>query len=182
MARRRRVAAPCGVTAWRDCSPPQSPSPWPSPSVSSSTTRRVVASTCIASTPTTSWCASWQLTGFDVDYVHAAGSWLSDRDGRRYLDFLAGFGVFALGRCHPAIDRALARRRRLLDLPNLVQMECSPLAGLLAEALVARMPHDGYRCFFTNSGAESVETVAQVRRAARPDGHACSSPTTRSTA
>jgi ornithine--oxo-acid transaminase len=53
-----------------------------------------------------------------------------------------------------------------LALPNLVQMECSPLSGLLAEALVARMPHDGYRCFFTNSGAESVETVLKYARCA----------------
>src|SRR5712671_2196963 len=53
-----------------------------------------------------------------------------------------------------------------LELPNLVQMECQPLSGLLAEALVARMPHDGFRCFFTNSGAESVETVIKYVRCA----------------
>jgi len=103
--------------------------------------------------------------GFDAEYVRAEGAYLYDRDGRRYLDFLAGFGVFALGRWHPAIDRAL---RDVVDCspPNLVQMECGPLAGLLAEALVARMPHDGYRCFFTNSGAESVETVLKYVRCA----------------
>ena len=103
--------------------------------------------------------------GFDADYVRAEGAWLYDRAGRRYLDFLAGFGVFALGRWHPAIDRAL---RDVVDLspPTLVQMECGPLAGLLAEALVARMPNDGYRCFFTNSGAESVETALKYARCA----------------
>jgi len=103
--------------------------------------------------------------GFDADYVRAEGAYLYDRDGRRYLDFLAGFGVFALGRWHPAIDRAL---RDVVDCtpPNLVQMECGPLAGLLAEALVARMPHDNYRCFFTNSGSESVETVLKYVRCA----------------
>ena len=45
--------------------------------------------------------------GFDADYVRAEGAYLFDRDGRRYLDFLAGFGVFALGRCHPVIEQAL---------------------------------------------------------------------------
>ena len=103
--------------------------------------------------------------GFDADYVRADGAYLFDRDGRRYLDFLAGFGVFALGRCHPAIEQAL-RDAMALELPNLVQMECSPLSGLLAEALVARMPNDAYRCFFTNSGAESVETVLKYVRCA----------------
>jgi ornithine--oxo-acid transaminase len=103
--------------------------------------------------------------GFDADYVRAEGAYLFDRDGRRYLDFLSGFGVFALGRCHPGIEQAL---RDAMDcaLPNLVQMECSPLSGLLAEALVARMPSDDYRCFFTNSGAESVETVLKYVRCA----------------
>jgi ornithine--oxo-acid transaminase len=53
-----------------------------------------------------------------------------------------------------------------LALPNLVQMECAPLSGLLAEALVKRMPADDYRCFFTNSGAESVETAIKYARCA----------------
>jgi ornithine--oxo-acid transaminase len=73
--------------------------------------------------------------------------------------------VFALGRCHPAVEQAI-RDAMACELPNLVQMECQPLAGLLAEALVARMPNDSYRCFFTNSGAESVETAIKFVRCA----------------
>ena len=103
--------------------------------------------------------------GFDREYVRAEGPYLFDRDGNRYLDLLAGFGVFALGRCHPAIENAL-RDAIGAELPNLVQMDCPPLAGLLAEALVARMPNDSYRCFFTNSGAESIETVLKFARGA----------------
>jgi ornithine--oxo-acid transaminase len=107
--------------------------------------------------------------GFDRDYVRAEGAYLFDRGGARYLDFLAGFGVFALGRCHPGIEQAL-RDAIGLELPNLVQMECQPLSGLLAEALVARMPNDSYRCFFTNSGAEAVETVLKFVRCATGRG------------
>jgi ornithine--oxo-acid transaminase len=107
--------------------------------------------------------------GFDRDYVRAEGAYLFDRSGARYLDFLAGFGVFALGRCHPVIEQAL-RDAIGLELPNLVQMECQPLSGLLAEALVARMPNDSYRCFFTNSGAEAVETVLKFVRCATGRG------------
>ena len=103
--------------------------------------------------------------GFDREYVRAEGPYLFDRDGNRYLDLLAGFGVFALGRCHPAIENAL-RDAIGAQLPNLVQMDCPPLAGLLAEALVARMPNDSYRCFFTNSGSESIETVLKFARGA----------------
>jgi acetylornithine/succinyldiaminopimelate/putrescine aminotransferase len=107
--------------------------------------------------------------GFDRDYVRAEGAYLFDREGARYLDFLSGFGVFALGRCHPAIEQAL-RDAMSLELPNLVQMECQPLSGLLAEALVSRMPNDAYRCFFTNSGAEAVETVIKFVRCATGRG------------
>ena len=103
--------------------------------------------------------------GFDRDYVRAEGAYLYDRDGNRYLDFLSGFGVFALGRCHPVIEQSL-RDAMGASLPNLVQMECGPLAGLLAEALVARMPASDYRVFFANSGAESVETVLKYARCA----------------
>ncbi len=103
--------------------------------------------------------------GFDRDYVRGEGAWLFDREGNRYLDFLAGFGVFALGRCHPAIEQAL-HDAIACALPNLVQMECQPLSGLLAEALVARMPDASYRCFFTNSGAESIETALKFARCA----------------
>src|SRR6266540_7460509 len=92
--------------------------------------------------------------GFDREWVRGEGPYLVDNAGNAYLDFLAGFGVFALGRCHPVIEQALQDAMEA-DLPNLVQMDCPPLAGLLAEALVARMPDDAYRCFFTNSGAES---------------------------
>jgi acetylornithine/succinyldiaminopimelate/putrescine aminotransferase len=103
--------------------------------------------------------------GFDRDYVRAEGAYLFDRAGKRYLDFLAGFGVFALGRCHPVIEQAL-RDAIALSYPSLVQFECPPLSGLLAEALVQRMPADDYRVFFTNSGAESVETVLKYVRCA----------------
>jgi ornithine--oxo-acid transaminase len=103
--------------------------------------------------------------GFDREWVRAEGPYLFDRDGTAYLDFLAGFGVFALGRCHPVIEQSLQDAMEA-DLPNLVQMDCPPLAGLLAEALVARMPDAAYRCFFTNSGAESIETVLKFARGA----------------
>jgi acetylornithine/succinyldiaminopimelate/putrescine aminotransferase len=103
--------------------------------------------------------------GFDRDWVRAEGAYLFDRNGDRYLDLLAGFGVFALGRCHPAIEQAL-REAIAGSIPSLVQMECAPLPGLLAEALVARMPNPEYRVFFTNSGAESVETAIKYARCA----------------
>jgi ornithine--oxo-acid transaminase len=101
--------------------------------------------------------------GFDRQYVRAEGSYLIDDRGDRYLDFLSGFGVFALGRSHPVIKDALHQALEA-DLPNLVQLDCALLPGLLAQALVERSPAPIQRVFFVNSGAEAVETAIKFAR------------------
>ena len=102
--------------------------------------------------------------GYDVGFCRGRGQYLYDRDDNRYLDMLSGFGVFALGRNHPSIRDAL---KSVLDadLPNLVQMDVSTLAGILAERLLALVPHLD-KVFFANSGAESVEAAIKFARAA----------------
>jgi ornithine--oxo-acid transaminase len=101
--------------------------------------------------------------GTDRFYERGEGCYLYDRDGERYLDFLAGFGVYALGRSHPVVKKALHDALDM-DLPNLVQLDCALLPGLLAEALVGRM-HEGIeRCFFSNSGAEAIETAIKFSK------------------
>ena len=102
--------------------------------------------------------------GYDVGFCKGRGQYLYDRDGNRYLDMLSGFGVFALGRNHAAI-RAALKSVLDADLPNLVQMDVSTLAGLLAERLLALVPHLD-KVFFANSGAESVEAAIKFARAA----------------
>jgi ornithine--oxo-acid transaminase len=103
--------------------------------------------------------------GFDQFYVRGQGSYLFDPDGNRYLDFLSGFGVYALGRSHPALKAALHQAIDL-DLPNMVQMDCALLPGLLAEQLVARCEGEINRVFFCNSGAEAIESAIKFSRQA----------------
>src|SRR5215469_3683798 len=101
--------------------------------------------------------------GFDRNYVRGEGCYLYDDRGTRYLDFLSGFGVYALGRSHPAVKAALHEALDL-DLPNMVQMDCALLPGLLSEQLVGRA-HEGInRVFFCNSGAESIEAAIKFAR------------------
>jgi ornithine--oxo-acid transaminase len=69
--------------------------------------------------------------GYDVGFCKGRGQYLYDRQDTRYLDLLSGFGVFAVGRNHPVIRRAL-KSALDADLPNLVQMDVSVLAGILA--------------------------------------------------
>jgi ornithine--oxo-acid transaminase len=102
--------------------------------------------------------------GYDVGFCKGRGQYLYDRDDSRYLDMLSGFGVFAVGRNHPAI-RAALKSVLDADLPNLVQMDVSTLAGLLAKRLLALVPHLD-KVFFANSGAESVEAAIKFARAA----------------
>src|SRR6476620_6676036 len=45
--------------------------------------------------------------GFDRCYVRGQGAHLWDTNGTKYLDLLSGYGVFALGRNHPEVRRAL---------------------------------------------------------------------------
>jgi len=102
--------------------------------------------------------------GYDVGFCRGNGQYLYDREGARYLDLLSGFGVFAIGRNHAALREAL---KSVLEseLPNLVQMDVSTLAGILAERLLARVPYLD-KVFFANSGAESVEAAIKFARAA----------------
>ena len=102
--------------------------------------------------------------GYDVGFCRGDGQYLYDRDGNRYLDMLSGFGVFAIGRNHPALRDAL---KSVLDsdLPNLVQMDVSTLAGILAERLLAHVPYLD-KVFFLNSGSEAVEAAIKFARAA----------------
>ena len=103
--------------------------------------------------------------GFNRTYVRGEGCYLYDAEGERYLDFLSGFGVYALGRSHPAVKAALHQALDL-DLPNMVQMDCALLPGLLAKELVSRA-HPGIgRVFFCNSGAEADEAAIKFARAA----------------
>ncbi|HLN17957.1 MAG TPA: aspartate aminotransferase family protein [Acidimicrobiales bacterium] len=103
--------------------------------------------------------------GFDRFYVRGEGCYLYDAAGERYLDMLSGFGVYALGRSHPVLKEALHRAVDL-DLPNMIQIDCALLPGLLAEELVARTHPGIQRVFFCNSGAEAVEAAIKFARAA----------------
>jgi ornithine--oxo-acid transaminase len=100
--------------------------------------------------------------GFDAGFVSGRGQYLYDRDDARYLDLLSGFGAFAIGRNHPALRTAL---KGVLDsdLPNLVQLDVSVLAGILAERLLAKTPYLD-KAFFCNSGSEAVEAAIKFAR------------------
>src|SRR6202171_4887850 len=109
--------------------------------------------------------AAQRVIGFDKVYARAEGAYLYDMDNAAYLDFLSGYSVFNIGRNHPAVKQAI-RDVLDLDLPNMVQMDCSLMSGLLAEALLKKCPPHLNAVFFCNSGTEAVEGAIKFARAA----------------
>jgi acetylornithine/succinyldiaminopimelate/putrescine aminotransferase len=109
--------------------------------------------------------AAQRVIGFDKIYARAEGAYLYDMDNAAYLDFLSGYSVFNIGRNHPVVKQAI-RDVLDLDLPNMVQMDCSLLSGLLAEAITKRTPAHLDAVFFCNSGTEAIEGALKFARAA----------------
>ncbi len=88
------------------------------------------------------------------------GVYLYDTDGKKYLDFSAGIGVFALGYNNTEYNDALKTQiDKLLHTSNYYYNEPATLA---AEAFVKASGMD--RVFFTNSGTEAVEGAIKLAR------------------
>jgi acetylornithine/N-succinyldiaminopimelate aminotransferase len=89
------------------------------------------------------------------------GCYVFDPAGKRYLDFITGIGVNALGHAHPRLVKVIREQAgRLLHSSNLYYNEYQgPLAERLAKASGLQ------RTFFCNSGAESMEGALKMVRA-----------------
>ena len=98
----------------------------------------------------------------DVTFVSGDGAWLTDADGRRYLDLLAGIAVVSLGHAHPA--PLLAAQRQLEQLWHVSNLYANEPMLQLAELLSKRF--GGARAFFCNSGTEAVEAALKWARKA----------------
>jgi len=99
-----------------------------------------------------------------LEISRAEGSWLVASDGRRYLDFIAGIGVSALGHGNPEVLEAIAAQARR-HLHVMVYGEyVIESQVMLARRLVELLPRPLERVYFTNSGAEAIECALKVAR------------------
>ncbi len=90
------------------------------------------------------------------------GPFLFDLEGKRYLDFVAGLGVNALGHAHPRVVKIIREQAaRAIHLSNLYYNE---FQGLLAEKLCSLSGLQ--RAFFSNSGTEAMEGCLKLARLA----------------
>lgn len=99
-----------------------------------------------------------------VTFVSGQGSWLTDTNGRRYLDALSGIAVCGLGHSHPAVTEAICKQAgELVHTSNLYSIvRQQELAQALVD--VSGMTN----VFFSNSGAEANEAAIKL---ARKHGH-----------
>src|SRR3989441_4561283 len=95
-----------------------------------------------------------------VVFSHGKGCYLYDHRGRKYLDFLGGIAVNALGHAHPRLVRVIRREAaRAIHVSNLFH---NPYQGPLARRLAQWSGMD--RVFFTNSGTEAIEGALKLAR------------------
>jgi acetylornithine/N-succinyldiaminopimelate aminotransferase len=94
------------------------------------------------------------------------GVFVYDIEGKRYLDFVSGLGVNALGHAHPRIVKAIREQAaKLVHVSNLYYHEYQ---GPLAEKLCALAGSSSgmSRAFFSNSGTEAIEGSIKLARLA----------------
>lgn len=103
------------------------------------------------------------FAGFGVE-IQAEGCMMRDHEGREYLDFLGGYGVFSLGHRHPKVVQAVKD-----------QLDAMPLSGKTffgekqanLAAKLAEITPDGLQfTFFSNSGAEANEAALKFAKGA----------------
>jgi acetylornithine/N-succinyldiaminopimelate aminotransferase len=99
---------------------------------------------------------------YPVVLARGKGVFLFDTEGKRYLDFVSGLGVNALGHSHPRIVKTIRdQAAKLLHVSNLYYHEYQ---GLLAEKLCTLSGLN--RAFFSNSGTEAIEGSIKLARLA----------------
>jgi acetylornithine/N-succinyldiaminopimelate aminotransferase len=96
----------------------------------------------------------------DVAFTEGKGAWLTDTDGKKYLDALSGISVCNLGHTHPEVTRAICEQAAtLVHTSNIYQI---PLQAQLAEKLAQLSGME--QVFFGNSGAEANEAAIKIAR------------------
>ena len=98
----------------------------------------------------------------DMIFTHGRGCYVFDQTGKKYLDFLGGIAVNALGYSYPDLVKTIRREAgREVHVSNLFH---NPFQGPLAAKLAKWSKMD--RAFFTNSGSEAIEGALKLARIA----------------
>jgi acetylornithine aminotransferase len=96
----------------------------------------------------------------NIAFVEGKGAWLTDTEGKQYLDALSGVAVCGLGHANPKLAEAIAdQAKTLIHTSNIYNIE---LQSQLADKLCQLSGMQ--QAFFCNSGAEANETAIKIAR------------------
>ncbi len=104
-----------------------------------------------------------KLSGSPVE-VRASGTTIWDAQGKEYLDFAGGYGVFTLGHSHPRVIAAVREQMESMSLSGKTMFNV--VLGRAAKRLAELAPGDLQLSFWCNSGTEAVEGAIKLARAA----------------
>lgn len=104
-----------------------------------------------------------KVSGSPVE-VRAQGCTIWDHNGKAYLDFAGGYGVFTLGHSHPKVIEAVKAQMELMSLSGKTMFNVA--LGRVSKRLAELAPGDLQISFFGNSGTEAVEGAIKLARAA----------------
>lgn len=99
---------------------------------------------------------------FPIAFARGEGGYLWDEEGKRYLDFVTGIAVCALGHCPEVMTKALSTQgAKLIHCSNLYRIrEQAELARFVVETMMERPG----KVFFCNSGAEANDGLIKLAR------------------
>jgi acetylornithine/N-succinyldiaminopimelate aminotransferase len=115
--------------------------------------------------PETQWLSQYVLPNYgryDVWPVRGEGSYVWDREGKKYLDFAGGVAVCPLGHCPPPVVKAITEQAQTLI--HVSNWYCIDKQAELARILVEECVEITGKCFFCNSGAEANEGLIKLAR------------------
>ena len=110
----------------------------------------------------------FRFMGLNSVENRAQGCYVYDEQDKEYIDCLGGYGVFALGHCHPQVVKAVQEQVGRIPLSSKVLFN-RQLADL-AEKLAEITPGDLQYSFIVNSGTEAVEAMLKVAKLATGKG------------
>lgn len=102
-----------------------------------------------------------RFAGLGVEF-YAEGCYVWDAEGKKFLDCLGGYGMFALGHRHPKVVEAVKQQLDRMPMPSKIMFN-APQARL-AEKMAQVLPGDLPFTFFCNSGTEAVEGAIKLAR------------------
>jgi len=97
-----------------------------------------------------------------ITLTSGKGIFVTDENGKKYLDFLGGIATNALGHAHPAIVKAVSKQ--IATLGHVSNLYAHPAGLQLAQKLIEITGDPTARVFFCNSGAEANEAALKLSR------------------